>query len=197
VQFWAWRGVAAAGAVCVMLAGCSSTKVPPANQAKASKDPNAAPNFALKDANGDTVHLSDYRGKVVLLNFWATWCGPCNVEIPWLKEFENKYKDRGFAVLGVSLDDDGWSVVKPFISQKKLNYRVLLGDDKVADLYGGVDSLPTNFIIDREGRIDKVHVGLVSKSEYQNEIGHLLDHPVQTTRAAGSGAPAAPAARAD
>jgi thiol-disulfide isomerase/thioredoxin len=87
-----------------------------------------APDFSLTDANGFRVKLSDDRGKVVLLNFWATWCGPCKIEIPWFIEFENIYKNRGFAVLGVSMDDDGWRAVKPFLREKAVNYRVVLGD---------------------------------------------------------------------
>lgn len=116
---------------------------------KAEDKRQAAPDFALKDVNGKTVHLSDYRGKVVLLDFWATWCGPCKMEIPWFMEFERKYKDRGFAVLGVSMDDDGWQAVKPFIQDLGMNYRVVLGDDKTGDLYGGIEALPTAFLIDR------------------------------------------------
>ena len=77
---------------------------------KEEKTRRVAPDFALKDADGKTVRLADYRGKVVLLDFWATWCGPCKMEIPWFMEFERKYKDRGFAVLGISMDDDGWQV---------------------------------------------------------------------------------------
>jgi cytochrome c biogenesis protein CcmG/thiol:disulfide interchange protein DsbE len=135
----------------------------------------AAPEFSLKDADGRTVTLADYKGKVVLLNFWATWCGPCRIEIPWFVEFEQKYKDRGFAVLGVSMDEEGWEVVKPYIEKSKVNYRMLMGNDSIAAMYGGVDSLPTTFVLDAAGRIASTHVGLVSRSDYENEIVQLLD----------------------
>lgn len=138
-------------------------------------DRKLAPDFSLKDATGKTVKLSDYRGKVVLLNFWATWCGPCKIEIPWFIEFQQQYKDRDFAVLGVSLDDDGWTSVKPYVEQKKINYRVMIGTEELSTLYGGVESLPTTFMIDRGGRIATMHEGLVSKGEYQTEIQDLLD----------------------
>jgi peroxiredoxin len=134
-----------------------------------------APTFTLKDSNGTSVKLSDYLGKVVLLNFWATWCGPCKVEIPWFIEFEQKHKDSGFAVVGISMDEDGWDTVKPYIEARRVNYRILLGDDATAQNFGGVESLPTTFLIDRQGRVASVHVGLVSKSSYQNEIIQLLD----------------------
>jgi cytochrome c biogenesis protein CcmG/thiol:disulfide interchange protein DsbE len=120
------------------------------------------------------VQLSDYKGKVVLLNFWATWCTPCRLEIPWFVEFERKYKDRGFAVLGVSMDEGGWDEVKPFLAEAKVNYRVLLGDDKIAQDYNGVESLPTSFIIDRDGGIASVHVGLVNKSRYEKDLSDLF-----------------------
>jgi thiol-disulfide isomerase/thioredoxin len=123
------------------------------------------------------VRLSDYRNKVVLLNFWATWCGPCKIEIPWFKELEQDYKDRGFAVLGVSMDEDGWDAVKPFVKDLGVNYRILLGTDIVAQMYGGVNALPTSFLIDRQGRIASVHLGLVSKSDYENDIQALLASP--------------------
>src|SRR5215472_6032378 len=124
-----------------ILAGCAK-KQPPVTARK------TAPNFTLKDAEGKEVHLADYRGKVVLLDFWATWCGPCRIEIPWFREMETQKKDKGFAVLGVSMDDDGWKVVKPFIAEMKMNYRVVLGNDQVAKDYGGLDALQTTFIID-------------------------------------------------
>jgi len=159
---------------------------------KAESDRKVAPDFTLKDADGRAVKLSDYRGKVVLLNFWATWCGPCKVEIPWFIEFENQYKDQGFAVLGVALDEEGWDVVRPYIAEKKVNYRVLLGDDATAQMYGGVESLPTTFLLDRNGRIASVHVGLVSKSNYQNEIIQLLQSSAGVS-SNGSDASAQPA----
>lgn len=141
----------------------------------ASTNRKAAPDFVLKDSNGNPVKLSDYKGKVVLLNFWATWCGPCALEIPWFMEFEQQYKSQGFAVLGVSMDDDGWNAVKPYIAEHKLNYRVLLGNDSVAQLYGGLDALPTTFIVDRDGKIAfPAHVGLINKSEYVQEVTSLL-----------------------
>jgi len=158
---------------------------------KPEKDRKAAPDFALKDANGATVKLSDYKGKVVLLDFWATWCGPCKIEIPWFIDFEQTYKDRGFAVIGVSMDDDGWEVVKPYIQQRKINYRILVGNEEVGARYGGVDSLPTTFLIDRTGRIATIHVGLeTSKQGFQNEIAKLLETPGASLFMPGSGVPA-------
>jgi peroxiredoxin len=161
-------------AVALLLAACVTA--PPASRSgiKGERDRKEAPNFSLQDSDGRSVQLSDYRGKVVLLNFWATWCGPCKVEIPWFMEFERKHKDRGFAVVGVSMDEDGWQVVKPFASKLGINYRILLGSDSIAQLYGGVDSLPTTFIIDREGRIAAVHIGLVSKSSYEKDLDEIL-----------------------
>lgn len=141
---------------------------------KAVTGRRAAPDFTLEDSRGQPVRLADYKGKVVLLNFWATWCGPCKVEIPWFMEFEKSYRDRGFAVLGVSMDDDGWQAVKPYLAAQRVNYRIALGNDRVSELYGGIDSLPTTVLIDREGRVASVHLGLVSRSEYAVEIQQML-----------------------
>ena len=154
--------------------------VPPAPTRSVVKEDSQrkhAPDFALKDANGKVVHLADYRGKVVVLDFWATWCGPCIIEIPWFTEFQRKYKDRGFEVLGVSMDDDGWKAITPFVERRKINYRVLLGDDKTGDLYGGLEALPTTFVIDRYGRIASVHVGLTDKKDFEDAIEKLLEAP--------------------
>lgn len=174
---------AATALAALLLAACNAPKSGAAGKTKAEGDRKPAPDFALKDVNGATVRLSDYRGKVVLLNFWATWCGPCKIEIPWFIEFEQKHKDRGFAVLGISMDD-GWDVVRPFLTRMNVNYRTLLGDEMVAEMYGGVASLPTTFLIDREGRIASAHLGLVSKSVYENEIEQLLSAPASGAAAA-------------
>ena len=171
--------------LCILLAGCSrAPTTAKAADVKAESDRKAAPDFALKDSSGATVHLSDYKGKVVLLDFWATWCGPCKIEIPWFMEFEQQYKDRGFAVLGVSMDEGGWDDVKPYIEERKINYRILMGTDAVGQSYGGVDSLPTTFLIDRSGRIAAVHVGIEKgKNEIRDEIDHLLpgDQPLRSS----------------
>jgi len=163
----------------LVLVGCStSAHVGDAPEAlKPAGERRMAPDFALKDADGRTVRLSDYRGKVVLLDFWATWCGPCKIEIPWFMQMEKEYKDRGFAVLGVAMDEDGWEAVKPFLAEMRVNYRTVLGTDMVAQQFGGVDALPTTFVIDREGRIASTHVGLASKSDYENDIQALLAQP--------------------
>ena len=168
---------AAVVATLLALSGCStSPRTVRAATVKPDKERKQAPDFTLKDANGHTVRLSDYRGKVVLLDFWATWCGPCKIEIPWFQEFERQYKDKGFAVIGVAMDEEGWNVVKPFAQHMSINYRVVVGDDSIGDLYGegGIDALPTTFLIDRGGRIASVHVGLSSKSDFENDIQELL-----------------------
>lgn len=163
-----------------LLSGCSQPSAASSNAKTSSAaqhidNRKAAPDFTLTDANGNPVQLSDYRGKVVLLNFWATWCGPCTIEIPWFIEFEQEYKSRGFEVIGVSMDEDGWKAIKPYIAEHKVNYRVLLGNDSVTQLYGGVESLPTTFIIDRDGKFAFApHVGLAGKNEYLREIQSLL-----------------------
>ena len=104
----------------------ATVSVPPV---KAVADRKRAPEFALKDADGKIVHLEEYKGKVVLLDFFATWCGPCKKEIPWFMEMERANKDKGFSVLGVSMDDEGWEVVKPFLAGLGVNYRVVIGND--------------------------------------------------------------------
>ena len=132
-----------------------------------------ATDFVLSDAAGNPVKLSDLRGKVVLLNFWATWCAPCRLEIPWFVEFQETYRDQDFAILGVSLDEAGWNAVGPYIHTRNVNYTVVTGNDEVARLYGA-DSLPTTLIIDRSGRVAARHVGICGKNEYESEIRKAL-----------------------
>jgi peroxiredoxin len=171
--------LAAALFVACSFTGCSSEprSVKAAAKVKPEQERHPAPEFALKDANGKTVRLEDYKGKVILLDFFATWCGPCKIEIPWFMEMERKNKDRGFAVLGVSMDDEGWDIVKPFLAELGVNYRVVIGNDSTAQLYGGVDALPTTFLIDRNGKIASVHIGLASKKVFEDGIEQLLQAP--------------------
>jgi thiol-disulfide isomerase/thioredoxin len=136
----------------------------------------SAADFKLTDADGKEVRLSDYKDKVVLLNFWATWCGPCEIEIPWFKEFEQTYKDRGFAVLGVSSDEEGWAVVRPYLKAQAMNYRVMLDDGKMPSPYKEIEALPTTYLLDRQGRIAVSHTGLVGKNVYEGAIRELLEN---------------------
>lgn len=141
------------------------------------EDRKMAPDFTLSDRNGKPVELSQFRGDVVLLNFWATWCAPCRQEIPFFIGFQQAYRDRGFVVLGVALDEDGWNSVKPYADAKKINYPVLVGDDRLSERFGGLKAVPTTFIIDRQGRIAATHVGVCQKSEYENDLRAVLNEP--------------------
>jgi cytochrome c biogenesis protein CcmG/thiol:disulfide interchange protein DsbE len=172
------------------LEGCASgPSTVKAASVKSDKDRHAAPDFALKDADGKTVHLADYKGKVVLLDFWATWCGPCRVEIPWFMAMERRWKDKGLEVLGVSMDENGWEDVKPFLAEMKVNYRVVIGDDATTQAYGGVESLPTTFFIDRQGKIAAIHIGLdAGRKEFEDGIDELLGETGNTPVNAGHGA---------
>ena len=137
------------------------------------RDRKMAPDFVLDDATGKPVRLSELRGKVVLLNFWATWCAPCGIEIPWFIEFQKAHQDAGFATLGVSLDEDGWDAVRPYIDKRKVNYPVMVGNDDLAQQYGAA-ALPMTFIIDKSGRIAATYAGIRSKSEYEANIKAVL-----------------------
>lgn len=136
-----------------------------------------APDFELKSLDGKTVRLSDYRGKAVLLNFWATWCAPCKIEMPWFVDLQKQYGEQGLQVIGVAMDDDAEkdsTKIAAFVKEMNLNYVVLLGNDKVGDAFGGVDGLPTTFYIGRDGRVLSAVSGLVSHSEIEDNIKKAL-----------------------
>ena len=128
-----------------------------------------APEFSLPDMTGQPLKLSDYRGKVILLDFWATWCGPCREEIPHFVELQNKLGGQGFQVIGVSMDD-GPEPVRDFYRQFKINYPVVMGNAKIGELYGGVLGLPIAFVIGRDGRIYSRHIGATELSLLEREI---------------------------
>ena len=158
-----------------IFSGCSSSPTVRAANVKPDKERHDAPEFALKDSDGKVVHLSDYRGKVVLLDFWATWCGPCKIEIPWFVEFQNKYGKDGLQVVGVSTDDTA-AKLKPYVAQMKMNYLVLQGLDRddIQDAYGPLFGIPVTILISRDGKICAKHVGLSSKDAFEKEIKSLL-----------------------
>ena len=133
-----------------------------------------APEFTLKDAKGKTVKLKNYRGKAILLDFWATWCGGCKEEIPWFAEFQKRYGAKGFAVVGVSVDEGGWKVLKPFLAENKVPYRMLLGNDAMMQSYR-ITNLPDTFLIDKHGKIAAAYTaGLVNREDIETNIKAIL-----------------------
>jgi cytochrome c biogenesis protein CcmG/thiol:disulfide interchange protein DsbE len=145
----------------------------PANPRAAAGERKAAPDFSLEDSQGKAIKLSDFRGKVVLVDFWATWCHGCQTEIPWFMEFQNKYGSKGLAVVGISMDDDGWKSVKPFLAERKINYTVVVGNQDLEKLYS-VENPPVAVLVDREGRIAEAHEGVVERESFEKEIKSLL-----------------------
>lgn len=145
----------------------------------------AAPDFRLKDIDGNTVRLSDLRGKAVVLNFWATWCPPCKEEIPWFIDLQNKYGSQGLQIVGVSMDEGGKDAVVPFAKQMGINYKVLLGTPEVGDLYGGVNALPTTFYIGRDGKVLEYVPGLIGHREVEDNIKAALATTDTQTQTAG------------
>jgi peroxiredoxin len=133
-----------------------------------------APNFSLQTQNGKVIELSKLKGKVVLVNFWATWCPPCRAEIPDFIEVYNTYKSKGIEIIGIALDEKGWSKVTPYIEEAKINYPIVLGSAEVVRQYGGIEAIPTTFIVDRKGYIVASQVGLVSKELLEQKLKSLL-----------------------
>lgn len=132
-----------------------------------------APNFSRMDLNHRQANLADYRGKVVLLNFWATWCGPCLTEMPQFVAWQREYGEQGLQVIGVSMDDDA-QPVRAVSRKYRLNYPVIMGDERIGELYGGIFGLPVTFLIDRNGKIRFKHQGAADLSKIQSEIQTLL-----------------------
>jgi thiol-disulfide isomerase/thioredoxin len=138
------------------------------------KDSNKAPDFALKSVDGKTIKLSDYKGKIVIIDFWATWCPPCRRGIPDLVAIQQEYK-KNVVIIGISLDREKTiKDVPDFVKNYKINYPVVYGDDQITIDYGGIRSIPTSFVIDKKGNIVDSHIGLVEKDVFVNKIKELL-----------------------
>ena len=148
-----------------------------------------APDFTLESLDGKNLSLSDLRGKAVLLNFWATWCGPCKVEMPWFVEFQNQYGSQGLQIVGVAMDDSSRDDIAKFAKDMGVNYPVLLGKEAVGDAYGGVPALPETFFIGRDGKIVDKIIGLRGKAEIEDSVKKALN---TTGSAPASSASAAP-----
>jgi thiol-disulfide isomerase/thioredoxin len=134
-----------------------------------------APDFSLESIDGKTMHLSDLRGKAVLLNFWATWCGPCKIEMPWFVELQNQYGSQGLQIVGVAMDDASKEDISKFAKDMGVNYPILIGKESVGDQYGGVPALPESFLIGRDGKVVDKIVGLRGKAEIEDAVRKALN----------------------
>jgi peroxiredoxin len=154
------------------------------NRQQASGSP--APDFSLLALDGKTTRLSDFRGKAVLLNFWATWCGPCKIEMPWLVDLQKQYGTQGLQVVGVAMDDASKEDIAKFATDMGVNYPILIGKEAVGDEYGGVPALPETFVIARDGKIVDKIIGIRGKAEFEDVIKKALDTKAPTNQAANS-----------
>jgi thiol-disulfide isomerase/thioredoxin len=134
-----------------------------------------APDFTLQSLDGKTTHLSDFRGKAVLLNFWATWCGPCKIEMPWFVDLQKEYGAQGLQIVGVAMDDASKEDIAKFAKDMGVNYPILIGKESVGDEYGGVPALPESFLIARDGKIVDKIIGLRGKAEIEDAVKKALD----------------------
>ena len=155
-----------------------------AASASPSMNGQAAPDFTLESLDGKTVHLSDFRGKGVLLNFWATWCQPCKIEMPWFAELQKQYGPQGLQIVGIAMDDASPKEIAEFAHDLGVNYPILIGKEEVGNAYGGVQFLPATFYIGRDGKVvDKVF-GLKGRGEIEESIKKALaqGQPVQAQK---------------
>jgi thiol-disulfide isomerase/thioredoxin len=146
-----------------------------------------APDFSLEALNGKTTKLSDFRGKAVLLNFWATWCGPCKIEMPWFVDLQKEYGSQGLQIVGVAMDDASKEDIAKFAKDMGVNYPILIGKEAVGDEYGGVPALPESFLIARDGRIVDRIIGLRGKAEIEDAVKKALNTQAASSQASVTG----------
>jgi len=147
---------------------------------------SVAPDFTLESLDGKSLRLSDLRGKAVLLNFWATWCGPCKIEMPWFVDFQKQYGSQGLQIVGVAMDDASKADIAKFAKDMGVNYPILIGKESVGDQYGGVPALPESFVISRDGKIMDKIIGLRGKAEIEDSIKKALNTQPASSQASAS-----------
>ena len=183
--------VAAVIAIALMLYFATHVNRGPKERASALPGvAGVAPDFTLQSLDGKSVRLSDLRGKAVLLNFWATWCGPCKIEMPWFVELQKQYADQGLQIVGVAMDDSSKEDIAKFTKDMGVNYPVLIGKEAVGDAYGGVPALPETFFIARDGRIIDRIIGLKGRAEIEGSIKKALDTHAASAQASTQSSPA-------
>lgn len=160
------------GSVVLIIAALVLTRQPVMSKDAGSE--KIAPEFSLKDVNGAVRKLSDFKNKVVIIDFWATWCPPCRQEIPHFIDLYDRYKNQGLEIIGVAMDSNPGRVLSAFIEENSINYTVLIGNGEVYDLYGGIAAIPTTFIIDKDGKIRKRYIGYNEKEIFEKDIKELL-----------------------
>src|SRR3979411_945468 len=146
-----------------------------------------APDFSLESLDGKSVRLSDLRGKAVLLNFWATWCGPCKIEMPWFVDLQNQYGSQGLQIVGIAMDDASKEDIAKFAKDMGVNYPILIGKEAVGDAYGGVPAMPESFFIGRDGKVVDKILGLKGKGEIEDAIKKPLNTPPAASQASAPG----------
>ena len=161
--------VVVGAALAILLAGCGAK-----DRATAKASVKSAPDFTLKDVQGQVFRFSDTKGTVRLVDFWATWCAPCRQEVPMFKDLHALYGPKGFTLVGIAMDDEGVGKVKPYVDELKIPYLTLIGNEAVAKEFGGIVGFPSKFLVDREGRIVESWVGAVPRAVLEKKIQSLL-----------------------